>query len=229
MLNKRFFARIMVVCILIIFNLTLPLLAGAASEEPLYQRRNFFGMHNLKDGGPSIASGMHATQQLVGNGFVFDWVFDFEPWVAEAFKRNLIPCIRVQEGRGGQLPDPGYAGNVAWAILNYKIAHPEYADRLVYLQLWNEPHDQRDKVEPDVYADYLVAAHSAVHQAENEAAAAHPELGLEGTFKTMTPGQNGPSWWNAAFTHNPDAKFAFVDMDHKFNKLLNLLEAKIAE
>jgi PKD repeat protein len=200
------------ICILILFNLALTMIPAAFSEtlqEPLYQRRNFFGMHNLKDGGPSIESGMEATKHLVGNGFVFDWVFDFEPWVAEAFKRNLIPCIRVQEGRGGALLDPGYAGNVAWAILNYKIAHPEYADRLVYLQLWNEPHDQRDKVEPDVYADYLVAAHSAVHQAENEAAASHPERGLEGTFKTMTPGQNGPSWWDVAFTHNPDAKFAF--------------------
>jgi hypothetical protein len=209
MYEKRVLAVSMAVCILLLFNLTLPVATGASSEEPLYQRRNFFGMHNLKDGGPSIASGMEATSQLVGSGFAFDWVFDFEPWVEEAFKRNLIPCIRVQEGRGGALPDPGYAGNVAWSILNYKIAHPQYADRLVYLQLWNEPHDQRDKVEPDVYADYLVAAHSAVHQAENAAAAAHPELGLEGTFKTMTPGQNGPSWWDAAFSHNPDAKFAF--------------------
>jgi hypothetical protein len=212
MLKNRIMVVNLTVCILILFNLALPMIAVAFSEpqqEPLYQRRNFFGMHNLKDGGPSIASGMEATKQLVGGGFVFDWVFDFEPWVAEAFKRNLIPCIRVQEGRGGALPDPGYAGNVAWAILNYKIAHPEYADRLVYLQLWNEPHDQRDKVEPNDYADYLVAAHSAIHQAENEAAAAHPELGLEGTFKTMTPGQNGPSWWDEAFSHNPDAKFAF--------------------
>jgi hypothetical protein len=94
----------------------MPLLTVAFSEslqEPLYQRRNFFGMHNLKDGGPSIASGMEATKQLVGNGFVFDWVFDFEPWIEEAFERNLIPCIRVQEGRGGARPDPGYARNVA--------------------------------------------------------------------------------------------------------------------
>jgi PKD repeat protein len=212
MLRNRITVGNFTVCILILVILALPMISGAFSEpqqEPLYQRRNFFGMHNLKDGGPSIASGMEATKHLVGNGFVFDWVFDFEPWVEQAFKRNLIPCIRVQEGRGGALPDPGYAGNVAWAILNYKIAHPEYADRLVYLQLWNEPHDQRDKVEPDVYADYLVAAHNAVHQAENQAAAAHPELGLEGTFKTMTPGQNGPSWWDEAFSHNPDAKFAF--------------------
>ena len=43
------------------------------------------------------------------------------------------------------------------------------------------------------------------------------------------PVKFGPSWWDAAFTHNPDAKFAFVDMDYKFNKLLNLLEAKNAE
>ena len=108
MFKKRIFAVSMAVCILILFNLTVPVVTGASSEEPLYQRRNLFGTHNLKDGGPSIASGMQATKQLVGNGFVFDWVFDFEPWVAEAFKRNLIPCIRVQEGRGGALPDPDH-------------------------------------------------------------------------------------------------------------------------
>lgn len=136
-------------------------------------------------------------------------MFDFEPWIEKAFQLNLVPCIRVQDGSGGDLPDPGYAGNVAWSVLNYKIAHPEYADRLVYLQLWNEPNDQRDFVPPDVFADYLVEAHHLVHQAEREAAALHPELGLEGTLKTLTPGQNGPSWWDAAFTHNPEAKFAF--------------------
>ncbi|HEA29011.1 MAG TPA: hypothetical protein ENH91_03285, partial [Leeuwenhoekiella sp.] len=62
----------------------------------------------------------------------------------------------LKDGSGGDLPDPGYAGNVARGILNYKIAHPEYADRLVYLQLWNEPNDQRHFVPPDVFADYLV-------------------------------------------------------------------------
>jgi PKD repeat protein len=180
-----------------------------AQQGALYQRRNIFGMHNLKDGGPEFGLGMEYTKHLVGDGFVFDWVFDFEPWIEKAFQLNLIPCIRVQESAGGDYPDPGYAGNVAWSILNYKIAHPEYAQRLVYLQLWNEPNDQRDFVPPDVFADYLVAAHSRVHQAENEAAALYPELGLEGTLKTMTPGQNGPSWWDAAFAHNPDAKFAF--------------------
>ncbi len=25
----------------------------------------------------------------------------------------------------------------------------------------------------------------------------------------MTPGQNGPSWWDQAFSHNPNAAFAF--------------------
>ena len=128
MSTKRVFAVSVAVCILLL-NMTPPVTAGAASEEPLYQRRNFFGMLNLKEGAPSIASGMQATKQLVGNGFVFDWVFDFEPWIAEAFKRDLIPCIRVQEGRGGAPPDPGYAGNVAWSILNYKIVYPQYANR----------------------------------------------------------------------------------------------------
>ncbi|NIO11471.1 MAG: PEGA domain-containing protein, partial [Deltaproteobacteria bacterium] len=194
----------------VIFSFAITLLPVQAQQgEPLYMRRNIFGMHNLKDGGPPFDVGMEWTRHLVGGGFVFDWVFDFEPWIEKAFELNLVPCIRVQECNGGCIPSSGYASNVAWAILNYKIAHPEYADRLVYLQLWNEPHDPRDKVEPDVYADYLVAAHNAVHQAENEAAAAHPGLGLEGTLKTMTPGQNGPSWWNEAFSHNPDAKFAF--------------------
>ncbi len=200
------------VSLVILAILVMPFLTGAtfeAQQEPFYQRKNIFGMHNLKDGGPALDVGMEWTKHLVGGGFVFDWVFDFEPWIEKAFQLNLVPCIRVQDGSGGDLPDPGYAGNVAWSILNYKIAHPEYADRLVYLQLWNEPNDQRDFVPPDVFADYLVEAHHLVHQAEREAAALHPELGLEGTLKTLTPGQNGPSWWDAAFTHNPEAKFAF--------------------
>jgi hypothetical protein len=108
---------------------------------------------------------MEWTQHLVGRGFVFDWVTDIEPWIEKAFQLNLVPCIRVQEGRGGATPSAGFAANVAWAILNYKIAHPQYADRLVYLQLWNEPSDPRDWVPPAVYADYLVDAHGAIHQA----------------------------------------------------------------
>ena len=81
---------------------------GHAQEER--QRRNLFGMHNLKDGGPDFAEGMEWTQHLVGRGFVFDWVTDITPWIETAFRLNLIPCIRVQEGRGGAQPDPGYAG-----------------------------------------------------------------------------------------------------------------------
>jgi hypothetical protein len=72
MSKKCILAVSMAVGIFLLFNLTMPAVAGASEEEPVYQRRNFFGMHNLKDGGPSIASGMEATKQLVGNGFVFD-------------------------------------------------------------------------------------------------------------------------------------------------------------
>jgi len=179
------------------------------AQEPLRVRRNIFGMHNLKDGGPAFDVGMEWTKHMAGPGFVFDWVTDINPWIEKAFQLGLIPCIRVQECNGGCTPNPGYAGNVAWAVLNYKIAHPEYAERIVYFQLWNEPSDPRDSVPPDVYANYLIAAHNAVHQAENDAAAAHPGLGLEGTLKTMTPGQNGPSWWTQAVTANPNCKLAF--------------------
>jgi len=164
-------------------------------------------MHNLKDGGPAIETGMDWTVELVDNGFVFDWVTDFEPWVAAAFERDLVPCIRVQECNGGCTPNPGYAGNAAYIVLNYKVNHPQYLDRLVYFQLWNEPNDPRDYVAPDVFADYMVAAHSAVHQAEDNIAQSYPDVA--GTLKTMTPGQNGASWWDQAFTHNPNAKYAF--------------------
>jgi hypothetical protein len=184
-------------------------LGGPSAPAQETERRNLFGMHNLKDGGPAFEEGMEWTRHLVGRGYVFDWVTDFEPWIETAFELDLVPCIRVQEGRGGTPPSAGYAENAAWQILNYKIAHPQYADRLVYLQLWNEPSDPRDSVRPDVYADYLVAAHNAIHRAESVAAAEHPGLGLEVTLRTMTPGQNGPSWWEEAFRHNPDAKFAF--------------------
>ena len=201
----------------IVFFCLLLLRTTVGEGEPPNRRRNLFGMHNLKDGGPRFDLGMEWTQHLVGRGFVFDWVTDIEPWIEKAFQLNLVPCIRVQEGRGGATPSAGFAANVAWAILNYKIAHPQYADRLVYLQLWNEPSDSRDWVPPAVYADYLVDAHGAIHQAEATAAAAHPGLGLQGTLKTMTGGQNAPlpalpgeRWtWDEAFTHNPRAKLAF--------------------
>ena len=80
-------------------------------------------------------------------------------------------------------------------------------DRLVYLQLWNEPGDPRDFVEMEVYADYLVAAYAAVHQVEDNVAATYTDIA--GTFKVMTPGQNNYDDWNRAFNHNPNAKFAF--------------------
>jgi len=182
----------------------------SAQEER--QRRNLFGMHTLNSGDDDFGmENLEWTQHLVGRGWVFDYPRNgnYEALVEKAFELNLIPCIRVQEGEAGELPDAGAASVVAERILNYKIAHPQYADRLVYLQLWNEPNDARDFVPPEAYADYLVEAHNLIHQAEAGAAAAHPALGLLGTLKTMTPGQNGPSWWDRAFRHNPDAKFAF--------------------
>lgn len=186
---------------------------NSQADEPLRVRRNFMGMHNLKDGGPDILTGFHWTKNLTGDtGYVFDWVFDYDPnsplnWVGEAIKMNLVPCVRVQDCNGGCTPNPGYAGGVAAQILNWKLANPQYADRYVYLQLWNEPGDPRDYVPMDVFADYLVAAHSAVHQAEDAAALQNPDVA--GTLKTMTPGQNNPDSWEAGFSHNPAAAFAF--------------------
>jgi hypothetical protein len=192
---------------LFVAGLLLPGVCPAGAEEPLRVRRNLFGMHNLKDGGPDYRVGMDWTRNLVGSGYVFDWVTDPVPWVQAAFERNLIPCIRVQECNGGCNPSPGYAGQVASTILNYKLANPQYADRLVYLQLWNEPNDPRDKVPPGTYADYLVNAYNTVRSVENGAAASNPNVAR--TMLCMTPGQNGPSWWEQAFAHNPNAKFAF--------------------
>jgi hypothetical protein len=141
-------------------------------------------------------------------------VFDYDPnapvnWVGEAIKLDLVPCVRVQECNGGCTPDPGYAAGVAQQIINWKLLNPQYADRIVCMALWNEPGDPRDYVPMTVYADYLVEAYSLIHQSEADAAAANPGLGLEGTFKVMTPGQNGPAGWNEAFNHNPQAKFSF--------------------
>src|SRR5215470_14107461 len=73
-------------------------LPGASQEQ---QRRNLFGMHNLKDGGPDVDEGLEWTRHLVGAGWVFDWVTDTPPWIDAAFRLGLVPCIRVQEGRGG--------------------------------------------------------------------------------------------------------------------------------
>ncbi len=187
--------------------------SASLAQEPLRVRRNFIGMHNLKDGGPDILTGFHWTKNLTGStGFVFDWVFDYSPstsfhWVGEAIQLGLVPCVRVQECNGGCTPDPGYAGSVANQILAWKLAHPQYADRLVYMQLWNEPGDPRDYVPMDVFADYMVAAHAAVHNAEAAAAQTNPNVA--GTLKTMTPGQNNPDDWRIALQHNPNAAFAF--------------------
>jgi hypothetical protein len=85
-------------------------LGGPAAPAQETQRRNLFGMHNLKDGGPAIDEGMEWTRRLVGRGFVFDWVTDIEPWIETAFELDLVPCIRVQDGRGGATPSAGYAG-----------------------------------------------------------------------------------------------------------------------
>jgi hypothetical protein len=185
----------------------------ASAQEPLRVRRNFMGMHNLKDGGPDILTGFHWTKNLTGDtGYVFDWVFDYSlttnpHWVGEAIELNLVPCVRVQNCNGGCTPDPGYAGQVASLICAWKLANPQYADRYVYVQLWNEPGDPRDFVPMDVFADYLVAAHNAVHNAETAAAASNPNIA--GTLKTMTPGQNNPDSWEEGFSHNPAAAFAF--------------------
>lgn len=110
--------------------------------------------------------------------------------------------FRVQECNGGCIPDPSYPAIIAGQIADYKIANPQYMDRLVYLQLWNEPGDPRDFVEMEVYADYLVAAYAAVHQVEDNVAATYTDIA--GTFKVMTPGQNNYDDWNRAFNHNPN-------------------------
>ena len=202
-----------VACVLAGLVVTATVVGSAAGQEPFRVRRQFMGMHNLKDGGPDILTGFHWTKNLTGDtGYVFDWVFDYAPnsplnWVGEAIQMDLVPCVRVQDCNGGCNPNPGYAGQVAGLILQWKLDHPQYADRLVYMQLWNEPGDPRDYVPMDVYADYLVAAHSAVHQAEEAAALINPDVA--GTMKTMTPGQNNPDSWEEGFSHNPAAVFAF--------------------
>jgi hypothetical protein len=185
---------------------------ASAQTEPLRVRRNFFGMHNLKDGGPPYLTGFHWTKNLVGDGFVFDWVFNYAPndpenWVADAIEMGLIPCVRVQEGSSGDLPDPSYAGGVAAQICQWKLQNPQYADRYVYMALWNEPGDPRDYVPMPAFADYMVAAHAAVHDAEAAAALQNPDIA--GTLLTMTPGQNNPDSWLEALQHNPDCAFAF--------------------
>jgi hypothetical protein len=114
-----------------------------AQSEPLNVRRNFIGMHNLKNGGPDPLVGFNWTRNLTGDtGYVFDHVTDFSltsqfNWVGEAIQLNLVPCVRVQDCNGGCTPNFGYPGTVAGLILDWKLAHPQYAKRLVYMQLWN--------------------------------------------------------------------------------------------
>lgn len=165
------------------------------------ERKNFYGMHTLMDGGAHVSEGMNWTRHMVGEGgYVFDWVRgDHGKWVVEAMDRDLVPCLRLQECNGGCTPNPGYPATVVAVIREHLAAHrPQYANRLVYVQLWNEPGDPRDFVTPEDFADYLVQAHSNVQQAD-----------VEGVFRTMTPGQNGSEWWRRAIRHNPAVCQAF--------------------
>ena len=180
--------------------LTLLTVAHPSEAQPR-ERKNFHGMHNLMDGGAAIPEGMNWTRHLVGEGgYVFDWVRgDYGKWVVEAMDRGLIPCLRLQDCNGGCTPNPGYSENVAASIRQHLERYrPQYLNRLVYLQLWNEPGDRRDLVTPENFADFLVAAHAGVRRADPN-----------GVFRTMTPGQNGPDWWHQAIRHNPAVCQAF--------------------
>ncbi len=182
-----------------------------AGDEPPSSatRRSFFGMHNLRDGGAETETGLDWTLGLVGEGgYVLDWVNNDVSWVESVMDRGLIPCIRVQEGSGGDTPSVGFVQIVASDILNWKLyERPDLADRYVYLQLWNEPSDPRDFVPADVYADYLVDAYAAVRDTEIAAAQINPDV--LGTLQVMTPGQNNPDWWRDALAHNPGVAFSF--------------------
>jgi hypothetical protein len=165
------------------------------------ERRNFYGMHTLMDGGVFVSEGMSWTRHMVGEGgYVFDWVRgDHGKWVVEAMDRGLIPCLRIQECNGGCIPNPGYPAIIVSVIREHLAEHrPDYTKRIIYLQLWNEPGDPRDFVTPEDFADYLVQAHHNVKQAD-----------LDGVFRTMTPGQNGSEWWRRAIRHNPAVCQAF--------------------
>ncbi|MDM8007370.1 MAG: carboxypeptidase regulatory-like domain-containing protein, partial [Phycisphaerae bacterium] len=184
-----------------------------AQSEPLRVRRNFLGMHNLKGGGVTpFQTGMDWTKTLVGNGLIMDWVTDYDPnapdhWIAEAIARGLVPTVRVQDCQYPCGPSAGYPGIVAEQIMQWKVAHPQYANRYVYMAIWNEPGDARDYVPMDEFADFMVAAYNNVRTVEANYANAYPELDMLGTLVVMTPGQNGG--WDEAFNHNPQAKFAF--------------------
>jgi hypothetical protein len=184
-----------------VLSVCLLLASFGGAESQTRTRRNFYGMHNLKDGGAAIPEGMNWTRHLVGDGgYVFDWVRgDYGRWVVDAMDRGLIPCLRLQNCNGGCDPDSGHAEIVANVIREHLAQHrPQYLNRLIYVQLWNEPGDSRDFVTPERFADFLVAAHAGVKRAD-----------ANGVFRTMTPGQNGPDWWRRAIRHNPAVCQAF--------------------
>jgi hypothetical protein len=172
---------------------------GDPPPGALYQRRNFYGMHNLRDGGVEYKRGLDWTKHLVGRGgFAFDWVNDDTTWIKEVMDRNMIPAIRVQ---GGNSPSDSWIGIIASNISTWQQqADAKYKNKLIYLQLWNEPNVNQgnDFTPPDVFADFMVAAYTAVKQADKL-----------GTLRVMTPGQNSPEYWTTAFTHNPQAVDAF--------------------
>lgn len=90
-------------------------LGASGGDAQSRSRRNFYGVHNLKDGGAPIPEGMNWTRHLVGEGgYVFDWVRgDYGRWVVDAMDRGLIPVLRVQNCNGGCEPDAGHA-EIAW-------------------------------------------------------------------------------------------------------------------
>jgi len=202
-----------VLCVLLAVSVvSTALVSQTMADEPLRVRRNFMGMHNLKDGGPDVLTGFHWTRNLTGEtGYVFDWVFDYSltaefHWIEEAMKMGLIPCVRAQSGSGGT-PTAAYVGQVAALICDWKLENPEYADRYVYMALWNEPGDPRDYVPMDEYADFMVAGYAAVHNAVDAAAAENSDIA--GTILTITPGQNNPDSWREALEHNSNCANAF--------------------
>ena len=177
------------------------LIAAQSGNAQQRQRRNFFGMHNLKDGGASIPEGMNWTRHMVGEGgYVFDWVRgDYGHWVVDAMDRGLIPCVRVQNCNDGCDPGDGYPEIVANIIRQHLEQYrPQYLDRLIYFQIWNEPGDPRDRVTPARYANHLVAAYAGVKRAD-----------VNDVIRVMTPGQNGQAWWEEAIRANPAVCQAF--------------------
>jgi hypothetical protein len=90
--------------------------ARLSSGDEERQRRSLFGIHNLNYGQfEDAVESMEWTRTLVGRGFVFDWVRDgaWEDWIDAAFRLDLVPCIRIQEGTGGQPPSAAHAQTVA--------------------------------------------------------------------------------------------------------------------